>query len=165
MLKIEELLKALSRARTRFVIIGGMAAVAQGSSYVTADLDLCYERSPDNLERLAGALSPFAPRPRGLSPEIPFVFDVRTLREGTNFTLYTSAGDVDLLGEVTGLGSFGDVVAEAQQLDLFGYGVWVLGLEGLIKTKEAAGRPKDLQLLPELRGLLAIRRGDVGPGE
>jgi hypothetical protein len=35
--------------------------------------------------------------------------------------------------------------------------VWVLTLEGLISSKQAAGRPKDLRLLPELQALQALR--------
>lgn len=158
MLKTKELLKALSKARARFVVIGGMAAVAQGSSYVTADLDLCYARDLENLERLSEALSPFRPRPRGMSSDLPFVLDARTLRSGTNFTLSTSVGDVDLLGEVEGLGDFKEVLAGSEELELFGYKIHVLGLEGLIKSKQAVGRPKDLQILPELKGLLALQK-------
>lgn len=158
MLGIEELLEALSKAQVRFVIIGGMAAVAQGSSWVTADLDLCYARDLDNLERLARALAPFRPRLRGAPEELPFALDTRTLRSGMNFTLSTAVGDVDLLGEVTGLGRFEDVLAFSEKLELFGHDVWVLNLEGLIQAKQATGRSKDLQQLPELRSLLALRQ-------
>ena len=42
MLQAERLLTALCKANVEFVVIGGMAAVAQGSAYVTADLDICY---------------------------------------------------------------------------------------------------------------------------
>lgn len=164
MLRIEELLKALGEARVRFVIIGGMAAVAQGSSRVTADLDLCYDRDPDNLERIAAALAPFRPRLRGEPEELPFTLDARTLRSGTNFSLSTSAGDVDLLGEVTGLGTFEEVFAYAEELDLFGHGLRVLRLEGLIRAKQAACRPKDLEQLPEPRSLLALRQRDQTDG-
>ena len=46
MLHIEHLLMVLCQAEVAFIVIGGMAAVAQGSAYVTADLDLCYQRHP-----------------------------------------------------------------------------------------------------------------------
>jgi hypothetical protein len=103
-------------------------------------------------------------RLRGVPEELPFAFDAWTLRSGMNFTLSTSVSDLDLLGEVTGLGRFEDVLAFAEELNLFGQGVWVLGLEGLIQAKQAAGRPKDLQQLPELQSLLALRHEDQNDG-
>jgi hypothetical protein len=153
----ETLLSALISAEAAFVIVGGVAAVAQGSSYVTADLDVCYDRDPSNLERLSQALRPFNPRLRGAPPDLPCVLDARTLRGGLNFTLSTDAGDIDLLGEVAGLGSYTDVLAHADFLELYGHEIAVLSLEGLIRSKEAAGRPKDLLVLPELRALEAHR--------
>ena len=62
MLQAERLLTALCKADVAFVVIGGMAAVAQGSSYVTADLDICYQRQPSNYQRLSQALRPFKPQ-------------------------------------------------------------------------------------------------------
>ena len=61
-LKVETLLKELHRLEVEFVIIGGMAAVAHGSAFLTADLDLCYSRTIGNLEKLAEALAPFPPQ-------------------------------------------------------------------------------------------------------
>jgi hypothetical protein len=156
-LHVEHLLTVLCKAEVAFVVIGGMAAVAQGSSYVTADLDLCYQRHPQNYQRLSEALRPLHPRLRGAPVDLPFVLDAATLRAGLNFTLTTDLGDLDLLGEVTGLGSYDTVKAQAEEIELYQYRVWVLTLAGLIRSKEAAGRPKDLRLLPELQALRALR--------
>ena len=92
MLQAERLLTALCQANVAFVVIGGMAAVAQGSAYVTAHLDLCYQRQPHNYQRLSQALQPFQPRLRGALADLPFVLDARTLRGGLNFTLTTKGG-------------------------------------------------------------------------
>ena len=157
MLQAERLLTALCKANVAFVVIGGMAAVAQGSAYVTADLDICYQRQPHNYQRLSQALQPFHPRLRGAPADLPFVLDVRTLRGELNFTLTSEGGELDLLGEVTGLGDYEAVQAHAEEVELYGYRVWVLTLGGLIISKQAAGRPKDLRLLPELQALQALR--------
>jgi hypothetical protein len=69
----ETLLIALIRAEAAFVLVDGMAAVAQCSSYVTADLDICYDRDLANLERIGHALRQFNPHPRGAPPDLPFV--------------------------------------------------------------------------------------------
>ena len=99
-LKVETLLKDLHRLDVEFVIIGGMAAVAHGSAYLTLDLDLCYSRKKENVEKLAQALASFHPRLRGAPADLPFRLDAATLRSGLNFTLTTDVGDLDILGEV-----------------------------------------------------------------
>jgi hypothetical protein len=136
-----------------FVIIGGWSAILNGSLYLTNDLDLCYSRWPENLRRLATALAPFHPRPRGFPAELPFVWDEVTLRNGTIFTLSTDLGAVDLLAEVAGLGGFEQVREGSVQVQAFDREVWTLDLPNLIKSKRAAGREKDLRILPELEGL------------
>lgn len=145
------LIEALGRAQVDFVVIGGVAVVAHGHSRATLDLDICYARTTDNLERLAAALAPFHPTLRGAPKDLPFVLDVRTLRSGLNFTLSTDAGDVDLLGEVTGVGSYTDVARGAVNLELYGHPVRVAGLDVLERAKRAVGRAKDLLDLEAIR--------------
>lgn len=157
MLQAERLLTALCNAKVEFVIIGGMAAVAHGSAYVTADLDICYRRQIENYQRLSRALQSFRPRLRGVSDDVPFVLDVATFKSTINFTLFTDAGDLDLIGEVPGLGNYDAVKSHAEEAELYGFRVWVLTLDGLIASKQSAGRPKDLRLLPELKALQALR--------
>ena len=156
-LDARRLLTALREADVAFVIVGGMAAVAQGSAYMTVDLDICYERTHANHRRLSDALRPLNPQLRGAPPGLPFVLDPPTLKAGLNFTLLTDAGDIDLLGEVSGLGLYEQVRKHAEEVDLFGRQLWILSLEGLIQSKRAAGREKDLRLIPELKALQALR--------
>jgi hypothetical protein len=63
---------------------------------------------------------------------------------------------LDLLGEVTGLGGYAGVLSVSQELQLYGMPCKVLSLEGLIKSKKAAGRARDLRLLPELEALFEV---------
>ena len=156
----EKLLKAFHREKVEFVLIGGLAAVLQGSAYVTADLDLCYSRQRKNLEKLARALAPFHPALRAVPDQIPFQLDPTALRSGMNFTLTTDVGDVDILGEVTGMGSYEQIIAFSEDIEIFQISCKVLTLEGLIKSKRAVGRAKDLKLLPELEALLEIRKAE-----
>lgn len=156
----EKLLKAFHREKVEFVLIGGLAAVLQGSAYVTADLDLCYSRKRENLEKLARALAPFHPALRAVPDQVPFQLDPTALRSGMNFTLTTDVGDVDILGEVTGMGSYEQIIAFSEDIEIFQISCKVLTLEGLIKSKRAVGRAKDLKLLPELEALLEIRKAE-----
>jgi hypothetical protein len=73
-----------------------------------------------------------------------------------NFTLSTDLGAVDLRGEVQGLGDYAAVAAASGPMELFGRQFKVLSLEGLIRSKRSAGRPRDLAILPELEALLEI---------
>jgi hypothetical protein len=146
--------QALVDGGVEFVIIGGWSAILHGSSSVTNDLDICYSRSPDNLKRLAAALAPFHPRLRDLPQDLPFVWDQATLRNAAILTLSTDLGAIDLLAEVRGLGGFEEVQANSVLVQAFGREVQTLDLPALIRAKRAAGRAKDLQVLPELEGLL-----------
>ena len=157
---IEKLLKALYDQKLEFVIIGGAAAVLHGSAYVTGDLDICYFREKENLGRLAAALAPFNPSLRGAPKDLPFLLDADSLKSGLNFTLTTGLGDLDILGEVTGLGAYADVLAFSEEMEVFGMRCKVLSLEGLIKNKQTVRRAKDLMLLPELEALLEIRKSE-----
>lgn len=153
MVKLRETLTALASHGVEFVIVGGVAATLHGSSFATYDLDLCYSREKSNLARLAGALAPLHPKLRDAPDGVPFVWDAATLHQGFNFTLATDYGSVDLLGEIPGVGDFQQVKKHSSSVDLFGYPFSVLSLEGLISSKRAAGRPKDLITLPELEAL------------
>ncbi len=153
MIDFEKALITLDNAQVRFVIVGGLAITIHGSAYVTFDLDFCYARDAENLSRLAQALQPFHPRLRGAPVNLPFRFDEETLSSGLNFTLTTDLGDIDLLGEITGIGNYAEAIEVSMPVELFGRSFAVLTLDALIRSKKAAGRPKDLQVLPELEAL------------
>jgi hypothetical protein len=153
-MQFETAVQTLSDGGVDFVIVGGLAATMHGSHTVTLDLDLCYSRTSVNLQRLVTALAPFHPRPRGLPVGLPFVWDEATLRNATVLTLDTDLGEIDLLAEVAGLGTFDDVKAHSISVEAFGRTIAILDLAGLIRAKRASGRGKDLSTLPELESLL-----------
>jgi hypothetical protein len=149
--------QCLVDAQVDFVIVGGWSAILHGSAHVTNDLDLCYSRDRENLHRLADALAPWHPRLRDFPPDLPFAWGEDTLRNGMLFTLSTDLGVIDLLGEIDGVGTFDAIKAEAVRVSAFDREVWALDLPALIRSKRAAGRAKDLQILPELESLLEAR--------
>jgi predicted nucleotidyltransferase len=146
----KELLCALASSGVSFVIIGGVAATVHGSARLTSDLDVVYERSPGNLQRLVEALLPMQPYLRGAPLGLPFRFDVETLKRGLNFTLTTTAGPLDLLGELTGVGDYRAVFEQSEDVSLFGSTYRCIGLDALIVSKRAAGRTKDFEAVAEL---------------
>lgn len=165
MAEFENALTVLLDAKVELVLIGGAAMYARGSDYVSVDLDVCYERSRENIKRLVDALALYNPTLRGAPSDLPFRFDVPTVTRGLNFTLTTDLGAIDLLGEVAGLGMYAEVVATSTTIEMFGRECRVLSLDGLIKAKRAAGRPKDLAALPELEALREVEAGRTAKGE
>jgi hypothetical protein len=154
---VERMITVLAQGSVEFIIAGNISAVLQGAPVVTQDLDVCYRRSNENLEKLARALAPFKPRLRGLPPGLPDVFDDRTLLLGTNFTLAIEDEFLDLLGEMSAVGGYEEVVGRAEELEVAGHRVKVLALVDLIASKRAAGRPKDLAVLPLLEATLKLK--------
>ena len=161
MTNFREAVAALRRAEVSFVVVGAYAAVLQGSAQVTQDIDICYERTAENMKRLAAALAPYHPSLRGAPPGLPFVVDGRALAQGMNFTFQTDLGDIDLLGELSGVGHFSEVSKDAIALEINGIAVRVASLDTLIRSKRAAGRAKDLNALPELEALKEMLRADL----
>ena len=149
----EGLLRALVSARVEFIVVGGVAGKAHGSPRLTVDLDAVYARSEDNVRRLTSALAPLAPYLRGAPPGLPFRFDPETVRRGLNFTLRTTRGDLDLLGEVAGGGAYEALIPHSRELEIFGLRCRCLELDKLIEVKRAAGRPKDLEAIAELEAI------------
>ena len=158
MIRLEEALGLLHRGGVDFIVVGGVAAIAHGSARLTNDLDLVYRRSPDNIERLVATLSSLRPYLRGAPPGLPFRWDAATIRRGLNFTLTTSLGDLDLLGEIAGGGGYDGLLPHTAALAAFGGEFRFLNLDKLIQVKRAAGRPKDLEAIAELEAILEERR-------
>jgi hypothetical protein len=144
----------LQAHEVRFVLIGGVAGAAHGSPSVTQDLDICPQRSDENLERLAAALRSVHARLRGVDDEVPFLLDARTLAAGDHVTFVTDVGDLDCLLTPSGTEGFDELARDAVMVDLGDVVVAVASLDALIRMKRAAGRPKDradMEILGALR--------------
>jgi hypothetical protein len=146
--------RTLDRHGVLFVLIGGLGARLHGSPTVTNDTDICYERSPENLGRLAAALRQLGAKLRGAPEDVPFQLDAATLAAGDHFTFTTKAGNLDCLGVPAGVGGFDELQREANSFDVDGLKVDVASIDDLIRMKRAAGRPKDLV---EIEVLAAVK--------
>lgn len=151
------ILRQLTARQVEFVMIGSLAMAAHGSACVTQELGFCYRRTSQNIANLANAFAPLHPHLRGAPPGLTFRFDRATIQAGLNFTLTTDRGEVDLLGEIAGIGGYEQVLAQSDEQSMFGLTVRVLSLDGLIAAKKAAGRVKDRLHLLELEELKKMR--------
>lgn len=142
--RLFRLLDALTDEGVEFVVIGGVAVTAHGSPLATFDLDICYSRAPDNLERLATALGELHARLRGSPDDLPFRPDARTLAAGDHFTFTTDAGDFDIMANPAGSDGFEGLRERAVAADLGGLTIYIASIDDLISMKTSAGRDKDL---------------------
>lgn len=152
----EELIRRLVEAGIDFVVIGGLAAQAHGSTSITRDLDVCIPRDLITLERLAVVLRDVAAVRRGLPVDAPPMppLDPRTLRAGSLFTLDTAYGPFDLLANPDPGFDYETLRRSALSTTMLGMPVLFASLDDLIAMKRAAGRPKDrieLEILGALR--------------
>jgi hypothetical protein len=138
------------------VLIGGYAAVMHGSNSATFDVDVTPEDSRANLERLSLALTELDAKictdqePDGL----PFEHDGRSLGSVRVWNLTTRYGDLDISFEPSGTSGYKDLVRDSTTLTIEGVEVPVASLADIVRSKEAAGRPKDQLTLPTLRRIL-----------
>lgn len=150
----QKLIPILAKGQVEFIIIGGVAAVVHGSARATFDLDVVYRRSLSNIERLVKTLRPYSPYLRDAPEGLPFMFDRETVQKGLNFTLTTHLGNLDLLGEIIGGGTYEDLTPYSAEIKVFGTRCLCLGIKRLIHVKRAAGRPKDFEVIAELETIL-----------
>lgn len=146
------ILRVLAEHEVDFVLIGGMAGVARGSSYPSYDVDVVYARDRANLERLASALVELGATLRGAPGGLPFVLDAKTLENGANFAFDTPFGPLDVLADPSGAPSYVELRRGAgPPVEVEGVAIHTTSLDHLIAMKEAAGRPKDLLMASEYR--------------
>ena len=152
-----EIIAALERHAVRYVVIGGLAATLHGSPVMTTDADICPAREGEDLRRLARALVDLRARIRtpGVPEGLAFACDATFLaRIGAALNLTTRFGDLDLSFVPSGTSGFEDLRQQAVTMSLMGRPVAVASLADVIRSKEAANRPKDQTTLPALRLLL-----------
>lgn len=139
------------------MIVGGIAAVLHGSARLTRDLDIAFDASRENLERLGAVLSALSPRLRGAEDVEGFVPDVDALRRVELLTLTTDLGDLDLLASPPGAPGYAALRDRAEVFSIGGLEARVSAIEDLLSMKRAAGRIKDQADVAELEAILRLR--------
>jgi predicted nucleotidyltransferase len=154
---LRQIAQILDRHAVEYIVIGGQAEILMGSPRITYDVDLCYSRTPQNLQHLASALQEIQPTLRGAPPGLPFIIDARTLEMGSNFTFKTPIVDLDLLGWVEPIGDYHALKKNAIQLNIGDMDISVIDLDDLIRIKQHVGREKDKGSLLQLLAIKKIR--------
>jgi hypothetical protein len=157
----QSVLQTLDRHQVRYVVIGGVAAEARGWRGRTIDIDIVPAPEPENLDRLAAALNELDAKiavgisePDGLP--VPGGFDRRLLATNTIWNLTTPHGPLDLTFKPSGTDGYHDLARHATPAPIPGgtHTALVASSADIIRSKTAAGRPKDLAVLPQLQAEL-----------
>lgn len=158
-LRAEPILRALTVNRVDFVLIGGFASLAWGSPFPTQDIDITPDRSRANLDRLSTALHALNATVRTASEDagLPFSQSGESLAAAGVWNLTTEFGDLDISFVPNGTDGFSDLVVDSETRDISGVEVRIASLADIIRSKQAANRPKDQRVLPTLREILASR--------
>lgn len=151
MVSILPILKRMNESGVPYVLIGGLAARAHGSSVNTDDIDVCVEPIDEHWRRIVAAFSDVRPYYRMRPDKPPLTPDHPWLVGLKNLYLRTDIGQLDILGEVPGVGSYGDIKDKTISADLQGLQCRVLDIPTLIRAKQQANRPKDQQAIRELQ--------------
>jgi hypothetical protein len=136
------LLRELSAAEARFMVVGGYAVSFHSRPRATGDIDIWVEPAAANAARVFRALRAFGAPLQGLAeadltqPDVVYQIGVPPRR-------------IDLLTSLTGL-SFDEAWADRTPGLLGGLEVHFLGREALIRNKRALGRARDLADLESL---------------
>jgi hypothetical protein len=140
---LERFCAVLAGHGVEFIIVGGQAEALMGSARVTYDVDFCYRRTPENLERLATALLTLHLTLRGAPPDLKFRVDAQALALGQNYTFEVDGEyALDLLSYLEPLGTYEDVLPQTETVTIAGHTVRVIGLDDLIRIKKHLGRPR-----------------------
>jgi len=155
---LERFCAVLTAHGVEFIVVGGQAEALMGSARVTYDVDLCYRRTPDNLERLATALGTLKLTLRGAPPELKFRLDAQALALGQNYTFEVDGEyPLDFLGYLEPIGTYEDLLPHAEIVSIGGHATRVIGLDDLLRIKRYLGRPKDKESLLQLEAVKRLR--------
>ena len=143
----EKLLRALSRRRVRYILVGATAARLQGFPRVTVDADISPASDIANVQRLSRALQDLRARvytdsvPEGL----PFSCDPETLSRANRWNLTTDGGRLDVVFKPIGTQGYEDLDKSAVTYRVFGIKVRAASLKDILRSKLASNRPQDQQ--------------------
>jgi hypothetical protein len=155
---LETLLTTLASSDVEFIVVGLLAAVAQGAPVTTHDLDIVHRRTPENVAKLVDVLvNTLDARYRGRDDILRPTLEL--LSGPGHSLLKTNLGPLDVLGAIEGGRDYDALLPRSVPLEIAGHRVYVLDLSMLIELKRESTRRKDQLVLPVLEETLRQRGG------
>lgn len=155
MIDPDALFAALNAAGVDYVVVGGLAASVRGSERLTKDIDIVYHTEAGNVRKLCKVVNALQPRllvlgePEGQAVNVT----PQTLKQHTLLQLTTTLGEVDLLASIAGFKSYRAIKNASSTVDIEGLNIPVLSLEGVVRSKRAMKRPKDIEDIKQLEAV------------
>lgn len=157
-----EIVQAFNRLGVEYVVIGGYAGELHAAAVPpTRDIDFTPRVTQENLGRLSQALTDLGARIRteGVPEGLPFSHDAASLAGVGNWNLTCEFGEFDISFMPSGTDGYEDLVRTALRVEVRGEQMPVASLADIIRSKEAAARPKDFTALPALQERLIAQQG------
>ncbi|MCG8634762.1 MAG: hypothetical protein MI863_13095 [Desulfobacterales bacterium] len=159
-LDLEKLIENLSKSGIKYILIGGMAAIAHGAPVFTFDLDIVHERSDENLKKIKDLLISLDACQRR-PDDMKLTPDFEALKGTGHILLSTRFGPMDILGAIEKGFGYDDLINHVIEIEFHGFNIHVLDLETLIELKKESTRPEDRHRLSILEDTLKqIKQGD-----
>ena len=155
---LEKLAESLNRHEVKWVLIGGMAVMLHGATYLTSDCDLAFEKSQENLQNLLSALQELGARPVRASESGEYSLDLSIIL-APFMHLKTEAGPVDLINRLPNIESFGDLYERSLAIDIDGVVIRIASIPDLIRLKSNTGRERDALHVSMLKAILSEDSG------
>lgn len=153
-LNATRIVAVLNKHGARYVVIGAFAAITQRAPIPpTRDIDFTPDATRANLDRLSAALKELKARVRTdtVPGGLAFDHDGASLASATVWNLICPDGEFDLSFQPAAFaGGYADLEPHAHRMSVDGVEILVADIADVIRSKEAAGRPKDLRVLPLL---------------
>lgn len=158
MMDPDALFHALDDAGVDFVVVGGLAANVRGSERVTKDVDIAYHTQANNVRKLCAVINANEPRMLVLGkPEgTPVTLTPDLLKRHPLLQLSTNVGHVDLLSNIAGFKSYRAIKNASEPVNIDGRPIPMLTRTGVIKSKRAMKRPKDIDDVRQLEALAEL---------
>lgn len=158
MSELTRITKRLADYNVSFVVAGGLATTLQGAGLMTRDVDVACDMAPENLAKAWLALAELHPVHRMTPERLPFTREQAESGSLKSLYLSTDIGQLNLLGEVKGIGPFEECWKNSEPILIGDAEIRVLTLDALIIAKRAMGRPKDLHAVLELEVIRESQR-------
>lgn len=143
-LRLLEMLRSLDDADIEFLIFGAVALAFFGHVRATADLDIIIRPTEVNYDRITEWLEEHDAH-LALNPARAFGEEQsESIRRGSNATLLTDLGQIDIVQRLPGLAPWQQLNAAAEQYELEGLRLRTINRETLKQRKRARGTPQDL---------------------
>jgi len=155
---LTSILGVLLEERVEMVLVGALAAVAQGAPVTTHDVDVVHARSVENVGRLMTALGRLNARYRGRPASAPLPPDAAALAGPGHSLFVTDLGPLDCLGVIEDGMGYDELLPLSIEIELEGHRLYVLGLETIVGLKRVSPAPKDRLVLPVLEETLRRSR-------